>query len=576
MHRSRRLAVFDLALLMGWGVHASSMNGTSGTPVVAVVQDAASDTVSIAQGSYFSVYGSNLAPFTIGTTAFPRPTSTNGVKVTVTPASGGNGTDAYLVWVGPGQINAILPSTVPAGASDVTVTNGTVSSPFAVQVVASKMALFTQDQTGAGLAVLQNYIPPTEYDVNRLTTGTFSGVPTSPAKPGQTLVAWGTGLGPYAAADNAAGVYHDFSTSQTISAIVGGVSIPVTYAGLAGYPGIDQINFTLPNNIPTGCSVPLQISLNGALSPMTYISIAPNASAASCVQPGYTTQQLQAFDQGTTIGAGSFSISQISQTVPSYGAVRMDSVGGAFSQITGFELAVAAGLNYRTAASGSCQVFQIASSGGTAVTHLTNLDAGTITLTGPPGTNLTNQKLTEESTNGYKYTIGMEGVTIPGQTSFTLVPGTYLLTGSGGKEVGPFSASVELGSAVTLNSPLPSAVTESAGLTIGWQGGNASDLVQISGSSSTSSGTGSSEVTTFTEFVCITTVGQNSFTVPAFILKQLPATPGGQSNPNSAGLLSVASGPTPASFNATLNADGSNIAGTLSAFAGYAALVTYQ
>ena len=90
--------------------------------------DGASYTANIAQGSFFTVWGSNLAPSSIGLTNFPRPTSVGGVKVTFTPAAGGAGTDTYLIYVGTGQINALLPSTVPVGNYNVTVTNGTVSN----------------------------------------------------------------------------------------------------------------------------------------------------------------------------------------------------------------------------------------------------------------------------------------------------------------------------------------------------------------------------------------------------------------------------------------------------------------
>src|ERR1035437_1839778 len=229
-------------------------------PTITAVQDAASNTPSIAQGSIFIVKGSNLSAS--GYTPFgpPRPTVSNGVKVTFTPVSGGGaGTDAYLVYLynqsGVNQIACILPSTVAVGSYNVTVTNGTVSAPVVAQVVANKIGLFTQDSTGSGLASVQNYISQTVVDLNRLTTGVVSGVTISPAHPGQAVIAYGTGLGAYAAGDNSASPAFDFRSTETIVAVVGGVNIPVAYAGRAGYAGEDQINFTLPTNIQTGCAV---------------------------------------------------------------------------------------------------------------------------------------------------------------------------------------------------------------------------------------------------------------------------------------------------------------------------------
>ena len=45
----------------------------------------------------------------------PWPAVYNGIKVTFTPVAGGAGTGAYLQYIGAGQINAVLPSTLPVG-----------------------------------------------------------------------------------------------------------------------------------------------------------------------------------------------------------------------------------------------------------------------------------------------------------------------------------------------------------------------------------------------------------------------------------------------------------------------------
>ena len=527
-------------------VNTSGGGTTTPVPTIAAVQDAASNTPNIAQGSVFSVYGTNLSPSIQGLTSFPWPRVSNGVKVTFTPAVGGAGTDTYLTYIGTSQINAMLPSTVPVGNYNVTVTNGTASAPFLAQVVASKVGLFAQDYSGTGLAVVDNYISPSENDRNRLTTGIFNTVTISPAKPGQTLIAWGTGLGAWAAADTALGVVHDFSASQTIAAIVGGVSIPVAFAGRTA-PGLDQINFTLPANVPTGCSVPLQISVNGNLSAPVSIAIAPSASATACVQTGYTTQQLQTLDNGGTFTAGGFSLAEDVETVASLGTVKIDDISGSFTQVTGFQLSSSGTPNYSLTTIGGCQVFKYTFSGTTVtVGGAKSLDAGTVTITGPSGSNLSNQKLTEDSSNEYS-----DLINYPGQTSNgTILAGTYSLTGAGGTDVGPFNTSITIGPPLVLSSPLPTTVTESAGLTLNWTGGNASDVVNITGATSTSTGTGANKVSTATGFVCTTTAGQKTYTVPPTVLTQLvPAN----------GSLDVASGVGPVNFSATLKADGSNI-----------------
>jgi uncharacterized protein (TIGR03437 family) len=561
------------------GTFTITTGGTPPPPVptVTAVLNGASNTPGIAQGAIFIVKGSNLSASGFTPFDLPRPTQSSGVKITFTPTAGGAATDAFLVYLfnqgGVNQLAGILPSTVAVGSYNVTVTNGTVSAPFVAQVVASKVGLFTQDSSGSGLGSVQNFISQGVVDLNRLTTGSVNGTTISPAHPGQFLLAYGTGLGPLAAGDNsAAGASFDFSThGVNVQAVVGGVSIPVAYAGRAGFPGEDQINFALPANIPTGCAVPFQLSVNGVLSPAATIAIAPDANSSACVIPGYTTQQLQKLDQGGTITTGSFGITQFTISLPSIGTANSNSIAGGFSQLTAFQLSSAAQGNVSVIQSGSCQVIQATSSGTTTVTggSLKYLDAGTVTINGPAGSSLTNQAL-PETDNIYGIT-NIEGFSIPGQVNFSLPAGTYTLNGAGGNDVGPFNTSLTLASALTVTGGLPSTVNRSLPLTLNWTGGNASDLVEIIGSSSATTGTGTSAVTSSSTFICITTAGQKTFTVPASILFQLPVTTG-----SNTGFLEVASGNISNTFSASLKAGGSIDSGIFASFLGIGGTVTYQ
>jgi uncharacterized protein (TIGR03437 family) len=550
--------------------------GTGGTvvptpPTITAVQDGASYTSNVPQGGFFVVKGASLCGSqTTVYTSLPRPTvGTDGVKITFTPATGGTGTNAILFYEwnpsGTCQLAGIVPSTLPVGNYNVTVTNGTVSAPFATQVVASKVGLFTQDTSGSGLASVQNYVSATQYDLNRLTTGSVSGVTISPAKPGQAMIAWGSGLGAYANGDNGTVVF-DFSKTMTIRAIVGGVSIPVDFAGLAGYAAEDQINFTLPANVPTGCAVTLQISVGGVLSAPTSISIAPSSSSTACVMAGYTTAQLQQLDQGGTITTGGFSIVQSVETDPDLGTLKSDSIAGGFRQLTGYQLSSASQGNLSVSQQGSCQVITGTISGTSSSTGSSKgLDAGTVSVTGPGGSGLANQALTKTS-NTYALT-NEEGISIPGQTNFTLVPGGYSLSGSGGADVGSFSVSLTLPSLLTLSSPLPTTVNRSSPLTLNWTGGNAPDTVLIIGATSTTTGTGSSQVTKMTEFICTTTAGQKTFTVPASVLTQLQA---------NTGSLEVTSAIQSVAFSTTLKSDGSAIPSAFGSSVGIAGFPVYQ
>jgi hypothetical protein len=213
----------------------------------------------------------------------------------------------------------------------------------------------------------------------------------------------------------------------------------------------------------------------------------------------------------------------------------------------------------------------------TSSSNVTFLDAGAVALNGPSGSGISNAALTESSSPNYSYSLalGYEGfpVSIPGSLNATLVAGQYTLSGKGGKDVGAFNVSINLGTPLVLNPALPSTVTRSAGLPLSWTGGNSSDTVEIIGYSGTTTTSGTTATTNATEFVCTTTAGTGGFAVPASVLSQLPATASTASG--GTGFLEVSSGPAPTPFSPSLTAGG-NVSSIFGAFIGTGALVTYQ
>lgn len=154
--------------------------------------------------------------------------------------------------------------------------------------------------------------------------------------------------------------------------------------------------------------------MNGQLSAATSISIAPDANSSACVMPGYTSAQLQHFDQGGTVTSGAFSITQFAISVPPAGTQKINSIAGGFTKVTGMQLAAAAQGNVSLIQSGSCMVIQTTTTGtGTASTgSQTFLDAGVVTIDEPPASGLTNQALTK-SDNSYSLT-SIEGFSLGG------------------------------------------------------------------------------------------------------------------------------------------------------------------
>ena len=555
--------------------------GTTTPPTITAVWDSASNTVNLAQGSIFIVKGSNLCPSGVKVFSVPRPTvSPDGVKITFTPSAGGSGTDAILVYTynpsGTCQLAGILPSTVAPGNYNVVVTNGTASAPFATKVLQRKFSLFTQDSSGTGLASVQNYISASQVDLNSFTTGNGKATTISPAHPGQFVIAWGTGMGPLVGGDNSASPLYDFSANGVkVNAVVGGMTVPVAYAGRAGYAGEDQINVQLPANVPTGCTVSFQISVDGVLSNSTFIAIAPDANASACVMPGFTTQQLQNFDNGGTYTIGAFSLSSISESLAGFSG-KFEGAGGAFIQFSGFQLSGTA--QYSATPSNGCQVIHITQSGSNPVSTGGGkaLDAGQITLTGPAASNINNLALTQTGNTYYASLSSIPG--LGGSTNTSLVAGTYSLTGAGGADVGAFNTSITMGTPLIVNGgTLPATIVRASGLPLTWTGGNASDYVEIVGYAGNVTGTGTNTGIDATEFICTTTAGTGGFTVPASVLNQLPAvSASATTNGTGTSFLEVISSVNPVSFTAPLKAGGNIDFGAFLALSGIGSVPTYQ
>src|SRR5271163_2596091 len=143
---------------------------------------------SIAQGSIFAIFGTNLGPSTLQEAgAFPLPTNLGGTSVTI--KSGSQTFQAPIIYSIATQVAAILPSTVPVGPVSATVSyQNSASNPQTFNVATSSFGIFAVNQQGSGTGVLTNanYQP-------------F--LPTYAALPGDVVILWGTGLGPISTPD---------------------------------------------------------------------------------------------------------------------------------------------------------------------------------------------------------------------------------------------------------------------------------------------------------------------------------------------------------------------------------------
>ncbi len=241
------------AMLNNWSVAA-------GRPVVGSVVNGASLTnTGLSPGEIFTIFGSALGPVNPGTLVLDSKgdvsTYLDGIAVSV------NGTYAPLLYVGPGQINAVAPYELASSLGDtvnVQVLDGLSqqSSNFTVQVVATAPAIFS---LGNGQGAILNQ----DNSVNG---------PGNPAARGSYIQIYGTGEGQ----TNPPGVDGQIATESaaylprpvaSVSVSIGGVTVTPEYAGAVPqeFAGFFQVNVQIPNSVGTG-NQPVILTIGGKSS----------------------------------------------------------------------------------------------------------------------------------------------------------------------------------------------------------------------------------------------------------------------------------------------------------------------
>lgn len=220
----------------------------------------------IARGSIFTIFGRALGPATGSqVAAFPLLPRFAGVSIAV--RAGTQVLAAIPIFVVESQINAIMPSNTPVGDVSLQVTyNGQSGNWVPVRVVNHAPGIFTSTGAGRGWASFLNFVSATDQPLN-------SG--TNAIRPGGLGTLWLTGTGAIAAPDGDSPPVGDLP--YNIEIFVGGR--PVTrrlYAGRAPMiSGLDQFVFYLPDDVPTGCFVPVYVRVNGAVSNATTLAVMP-------------------------------------------------------------------------------------------------------------------------------------------------------------------------------------------------------------------------------------------------------------------------------------------------------------
>jgi uncharacterized protein (TIGR03437 family) len=219
---------------------------------------------SIAPGSWIEIYGTRLAAGARKWTAADfsgsqAPTSLGGTRVRI------GGVDAFLSYVSPTQVNALVPFHVAAGSQQITVTTaGGTSAPYTIAVNPTQPGIYAppvfkiggRQYAGALSADGREFVLP---------SGAVAGTASRRAQSGETIVLYGVGFGQVSPAGDAGQVVQQANTLATpVEFLIGGARAMVTYQGLVpGTVGLYQFNVVVPAAI-AGDAVPITFSQGGA------------------------------------------------------------------------------------------------------------------------------------------------------------------------------------------------------------------------------------------------------------------------------------------------------------------------
>lgn len=248
-------------------ISSSSCNNGTMPSIVSVV-DAASFRSTIAPNGLLTIFGSGFASSGVkrgvGTAdiangAFPKSLACVAVEI--------DGKRAPLVYVQADQVNVQAPATSGLGTVSVKVIanpdlpNALSSASASAQVSATAPALFTLDgKNAAAIDALGNLIADASVAAGA-----------HPAKPGDIVTLFATGLGPTNPPAQAGDVVTSAArTITTVKVTIGGATLQdseVPYVGLtpSTISGLYQLNVRLPQALPDG-SVPVVVQAGGLSS----------------------------------------------------------------------------------------------------------------------------------------------------------------------------------------------------------------------------------------------------------------------------------------------------------------------
>ena len=241
MKPSTAINSFFVAFALSVGISFGQMS---------VVNSASYDSTGpLAPGSFATIFGQNLC----GQTATGQldsngmyPTTLGGCSLTV------NGTAAMMQYAASGQMNFVVPQNMGYGTAGVVMNNGAQMLTSSMMIGPAGPGVFSLNGMGMGNGAM---LMGTTWQMGPFSTST-NGQPTP-------VSLFMTGM--------------DLSVKPVV--IIAGTPVEVTFYGNApGYPGLQQINMTLPASMAGTGRVPVMVTSNGQTSNVTFMSVLPTTA----------------------------------------------------------------------------------------------------------------------------------------------------------------------------------------------------------------------------------------------------------------------------------------------------------
>ncbi|MBI1356690.1 MAG: hypothetical protein GC160_20310 [Acidobacteria bacterium] len=222
-----------------------SLSPMQSTTKLSGVTDAAAFGPIMPSGGIGTLFGEGFTEETLSASSLPLPTNLGGVTVYV------EGVKAGLFFVSPTQINFQIPTEAGIGLVDVVVaTDEEVSNRMISAALPQVPETFTFPYSDGALA------PVVIHADGSVVT------PDNPAKAGEILVAFlnGAALNPQPADGEAAAADPLSLTADPAEVMVGGSAAETLFSGATpGFVGLIQVNFQMPDPLPAGDRLPLEI-----------------------------------------------------------------------------------------------------------------------------------------------------------------------------------------------------------------------------------------------------------------------------------------------------------------------------